>query len=47
MTNEELQELREHAEWLVPFLKDLAPDETYQELKWFVLRLSGAEEVAL
>ncbi len=47
MTNEEIQELQDHATDLVEFLKDLQPDETYQELKWFVLRLSGAEEVAL
>ncbi len=47
MTDKELQELKDHATDLVEFLKDLQPDETYQELKWFVLKLSGAEEVAL
>ena len=47
MTNEEIKELVEHATELVPFLKDLQPDETYQELKWFVLKLTETEEVAL
>jgi len=44
MTDEEIQELKDHAEWLLHELKDMAPDELYGELAWFVLKLTGVKE---
>ncbi len=44
MTDKELQELKNHAEWLEPHLEDMAPDELYGELKWFVHKLTDTEE---